>query len=478
MKNISLLFLVVLVLLSCGESTTSPKPAIEQPTGLNAVLVSSTEIQLIWLDNSATETGFIIERKKTGENYLTIATVEADITNFSDNYLEPNTEYTYRVAAYRNGDQSDWDYSNSVLTPLDILAPSNLKFDYLSNERIDISWTDNTDNESGFRVQRKTGTAEFTELVFLTADIEEYSDLDIDPITIYAYRVSAQLEEGQTDWSNEIEVITPPELGEIEFGMDETLEIMTWNVQNFPKNDLITVSYMVEIIQNLDIDIIALQEIESYSYFTELLDYLEGWDGYKANSASYNIDLAYIYKVGVIEVENIYEIYTDDWYAFPRSPLVMEFSYNNESLVVINNHFKASGGTENEYRRRQASLKLEEYISENLDDVKVIVAGDLNDEIQEPEEDNVFWNFIEQPELYQFADMEIALGTHYNWSYPTWPSHLDHILITNELFNEFEAALSAVQTLKIDDYLINGWSEYDNNVSDHRPVALRISVGE
>ena len=102
--------------------------------------------------------------------------------------------------------------------------------------------------------------------------------------------------------------------------------------------------------------------------------------------------------------------------------------------------------------------------------------GDLNDEIQESEAENVFWNFISQPELYLFADMEIAQGSYINWSYPGWPSHLDHILISDELFDEFEAASSQISTLKIDNYLTNGWSEYESNVSDHRPVALRLEL--
>ena len=32
--------------------------------------------------------------------------------------------------------------------------------------------------------------------------------------------------------------------------------------------------------------------------------------------------------------------------------------------------------------------------------------------------------------------MDIAYSSSSNWSYPSWPSHLDHILLTNELFDE------------------------------------------
>jgi hypothetical protein len=83
--------------------------------------------------------------------------------------------------------------------------------------------------------------------------------------------------------------------------------------------------------------------------------------------------------------------------------------------------------------------------------------------------------FIEDAGNYLFADYEIATGTSANWSFPNWPSHLDHVLITNELFSEFENEESEVKTIKIDDYL-SGWSEYDQNISDHRPVALKLNM--
>ena len=144
-------------------------------------------------------------------------------------------------------------------------------------------------------------------------------------------------------------------------------------------------------------------------------------------------------------------------------------------FYIINNHLKCCGGNENEERRRQASILLEVYIEENLYDKNVILLGDLNDDIAESEDDNVFWNFIEDPFLYYFADMNIALGPSSNWSYPTWPSHLDHILVTNELFNYLNNENSSIVTLKLDNYL-SGWSEYENFISDHRPVMISLSI--
>ncbi len=68
--------------------------------------------------------------------------------------------------------------------------------------------------------------------------------------------------------------------------------------------------------------------------------------------------------------------------------------------------------------------------------------------------------------------MHIAEGNFADWSFPNWPSHLDHILITNELIDNQN--INSVYTFKIDDYM-NGWNEYDNYISDHRPVVINLN---
>ena len=74
--------------------------------------------------------------------------------------------------------------------------------------------------------------------------------------------------------------------------------------------------------------------------------------------------------------------------------------------------------------------------------------------------------------------MNIAYSSSSNWSYPSWPSHLDHILITNELFYEIENEVSSVETIRLEEYFYNGWSEYENYISDHRPVGLRLKFSQ
>ena len=132
------------------------------------------------------------------------------------------------------------------------------------------------------------------------------------------------------------------------------------------------------------------------------------------------------------------------------------------------------GGTENEDRRKSASDKLEDYVNEYLSVENVIILGDLNDELNEDPSNNVFQNFINDSLNFKFTDMEIGYSSSSNWSYPSWPSHLDHILITNELFDEFENEGSSVQTIRLEEYFDDGWADYEKYISDHRPVGLSL----
>lgn len=267
---------------------------------------------------------------------------------------------------------------------------------------------------------------------------------------------------------------------DITFGDEESLEIMTWNIQHFPKDSL-TISRAASAINELDVDVVGLQEIEDQTAFEELVEELNSyrpiWQGYRAVSDEWDQNLAFIYKQQ-LNVENIYEIYLEEKYdyALPRRPLVLEFEFANQSVVVINNHLKARGGRENEDRRRAANELLQEFIETNYDTENVVLIGDLNDEIAEPENKNVFWNFINNKDDFLFADTEIAADSTAKWSYPYWRyrGHIDHILITNELFDEFAATGSEVKTITLDEYMPEGWDQHYQEISDHRPVAIKL----
>jgi len=273
-------------------------------------------------------------------------------------------------------------------------------------------------------------------------------------------------------------------LKDLSFGTDASFEVITWNAEWFPKNGQSTVDSVRQIIEALDVDVLALQEISDTVLLKQMVDSLDGYETYF--ESSWFAGLAYIYKTDSVVINDIYEIYTTNpyWSAFPRSPMVMDLNFRNENFIIINNHFKCCGdglldisdSDDEEFRRNEASTLLKEYIDTNFPNKRVIVLGDLNDILTDDVDHNVFQTFIDDASNYLFADMDIAQGNSSDWSYPSWPSHIDHLLITNELFVEFENENSDIQTIPVDDYLSGGFWEYDANISDHLPVGLKVQI--
>ena len=91
-------------------------PAV--PSGLTATAVSRSRIELAWQDNSSNETGFQIERSRSGAAFALIATAAAGATSYSDTSgLTPNKTYSYRVRAINAAGASGYSNTASATTP-------------------------------------------------------------------------------------------------------------------------------------------------------------------------------------------------------------------------------------------------------------------------------------------------------------------------------------------------------------------------
>ena len=269
------------------------------------------------------------------------------------------------------------------------------------------------------------------------------------------------------------------DLEDLSFGDDSSLDIATWNIEWFPKNGQTTAEYVGQILYQLDLDVLAMQELDDKTAFDQMVSELSNYTGYY--ESAWFAGLAYIYKSDVVQINSIYEIYTTSpyWSAFPRSPMVMDMNFMGENYIIINNHLKCCGNDyldlndtgDEETRRYIASSLLKEYVDNNFSESNVIVLGDLNDSLSDNLANNVFQMIIDDSENYLFTDMDIAYSNPTMWSYPSWPSHLDHILITNELFDNN----SYTDVIRIDNFMDGEFNEYDQYISDHRPVAIKLT---
>ena len=120
-------------------------------------VISPTQIDLAWQDNSANETGFRIERK-TGPTgtWANVSTLGPNKTAYQNKGLKPGTTY-YRLRSYNTDGKSG--YSNEAFaTTLTVgpAAPTNLTAAAASSTAVNLAWQDNSNNETGFRIERKT----------------------------------------------------------------------------------------------------------------------------------------------------------------------------------------------------------------------------------------------------------------------------------------------------------------------------------
>ena len=135
---------------------TSSAASQKGPSSLSAT-VSPGAISLAWQDNSPNETGFNVLRSTTGENgtFTTIATTAARVTAYDDTGLDPKLQYCYKVQAIAQ--KRVIGTSNTACAtplPLEPLAASKVDAVLLSTGSVQITWTDNSINEDGFRVER------------------------------------------------------------------------------------------------------------------------------------------------------------------------------------------------------------------------------------------------------------------------------------------------------------------------------------
>ena len=212
--SLLIVFMLVFTLFAgIAGSQTFP----DAPTGLAATAVSTSRIDLSWTDNSDDETGFKIERRTGSGSYAQIATLEANVTTFSNTGLASNTQYTYRVRAYNDDGNSAYSNEASATTsPTGIIAdaPSGLVATAVSTSRIELTWTDNSNNETGFKIERRTGSGSYAQIATVEANATSFSNMGLASDTQYTYRVRAYNDAGDSAYSNEASATTtttPPQ---------------------------------------------------------------------------------------------------------------------------------------------------------------------------------------------------------------------------------------------------------------------------
>ena len=89
------------------------------------------------------------------------------------------------------------------------IAPTGLTATAVSSSQINLSWADNSSNETGFYIERKTGaTGTYAQIDSVSAGVTSYSSTGLTSGTTYYYRVRAYNSSGNSGYSNEVNATT------------------------------------------------------------------------------------------------------------------------------------------------------------------------------------------------------------------------------------------------------------------------------
>jgi parallel beta-helix repeat protein len=189
--------------------TTINPPAV--PGSLAAGNVTSTEINLTWIDKCNTEDGFKIERKLSGGSWAEIKTVGVNVTSYKDVQLSPSTGYYYRVRSFNAGGASAYSNECNAVTGSGLTLPAtpgSLAANNITSTEVTLTWIDGCNTEDGFKIERRLGGGSWSEIKTVGSDITTYKDVQLSPSTSYYYRIRSYNTAGTSSYSNECNAVT------------------------------------------------------------------------------------------------------------------------------------------------------------------------------------------------------------------------------------------------------------------------------
>jgi FtsP/CotA-like multicopper oxidase with cupredoxin domain len=208
------------------ESVAMPPVA---PSGL-----TFTNGTLAWNDNSIAETAYVIQTSTDGVTWSEVARIDVPLTS-GPNSTGP---MSYVLSTWANGDQyrviaentvgDTFNYANSAVNEIaapdtgfphitvtsssEVLivgggtapaAPTGLTAT-LDNTvpQVNLSWTDNATDETGYVVERSDNGAGFLQIATLPADSVSFSEVGVATGNTYEYQVAATNGVGPSGYSN------------------------------------------------------------------------------------------------------------------------------------------------------------------------------------------------------------------------------------------------------------------------------------
>ena len=161
----------------------------------------------------------------TGSSSMNLISDDQPNSSYTLSTLKSNTTYYWQIIASDGKESSHGPIWSFTTGTENINAPSNLSAVTISNNQIDLSWEDNSDNEEGFKIERKKETDEtYSEIAVVGPDSCTYSNVGLNGGTTYIYRVRAYYGSVHSVYSNEASAATvnsPPNTPAVLLPLDD-----------------------------------------------------------------------------------------------------------------------------------------------------------------------------------------------------------------------------------------------------------------
>lgn len=287
----------------------------------------------------------------------------------------------------------------------------------------------------------------------------------------------------------------PPPIQHEAVSPDGILETVTWNLEWFggtgenqgPEDIELQRDNAIEVMDSLQADLYAFQEILDKDRLSDLTARIEDYDGFVAEYMTFFQKTAFVYNTQVIDSVDSGRITEgqseDDWAG--RYPMFFEFDYSYQDITIpvyaVVIHGKANTGANQEERedaykrRKRAAASLYEFLQSEKPDTHVIILGDYNDDLDESiydgESPSPYKDFVENEQHYFAVTKSITEKEQSSYIAGDYNDLIDHIIVSDEVEPYYVEDSEEIYFEALDFI-----EAYEATTSDHLPVWSKFDI--
>lgn len=189
-----------------GELMVATEGFVFAPSDLKAeastdIPTSTSSVRVSWVDNSDSESYFVLERSMDSLHFTQVAIAAMDSISYIDTALVPNRTYYYRIKAVVNNDQmSAYSATIAVTTPVDYYVPvlasepgpaDNEQLSGILGSKIKLTWEGGSYTDS-FAIYVGTDSLHMNKAAVIAyTDTAAFTLTGIQSNTTYYWRIDA-----------------------------------------------------------------------------------------------------------------------------------------------------------------------------------------------------------------------------------------------------------------------------------------------